>query len=115
MLFLVVAIASLIPPISADSATITLRPFNKSVGTIEWLSLDEKSRPIDRGVAPAVTKQASDGVPVVYCSATKTAGFLELIVDVGGGQITASAFCTRVVVRGKAVQTTGVDDPRKKQ
>lgn len=102
-------------PVASDSATITLRPVNKSVASIEWVSLDEKNRPIDRGVAPGIAKQASGGVPVVYCAEATTSGFLELVVDVGGGKITASAYCTQVVVRGKAVRTTGVEDPRKKR
>jgi len=114
MLFLIAGIvaASTSAGTPADSATITLRPYNKSTVALNWVSFDEKKRPIDRGAAPAVTKQASDGTPITYCAEDTKSGFLELVVDVGGGQMTAYAYCTRVIVHGKAVKTMGVEDPR---
>ena len=112
MAYSVILGLSLVPSFLSDSATITLRPYDKSVATISWVAFADDGRLLDRGVAPGETKQASAGVAVTYCAELTTGSPLELVVDVGGGQITAWARCTRVVVRSRAVETKGVRDPR---
>jgi hypothetical protein len=112
-------IASILPLIAAlyvpsDSAVITLRSHDPQVPSLKWVAFDDARRPIARGVAPGVVRQATAGAAVTYCSDSGVA-WLELVVEVGDankGRMRAYGACTRVVVRGRAVQTLGVDDPR---
>jgi hypothetical protein len=95
-----------------DSATVTLRPHDKTVRIMAWVAFDATGREIDRGTTPTVTKQQTSGQAVTYCTDNPSDGFLELVVTVRAGKMTAWATCTRVTVRGIAVKTEGVPDPR---
>ena len=96
---------------STDSVTVTVKPRRPEAATMGWVAFDDARRPIGRGTAPGTISQASDGTAVTYCAA-KDDEWIELTVDLRGGVMRAYGHCTRVTVKGKAVKTLGVADPR---
>lgn len=107
-LYLVFSLGGTAPP---DSVTITMKPRRPEVPTMNWVAFDDARRPIGRGTAPTTISHAAGGAAITYC-ADREGEWLELTVDLKGGTMQAYGHCTRVTVRGKAVQTTGVPDPR---
>ena len=94
-----------------DCASIALKPRDARSGAIRWIAFDDTGRPVGRGTTPTTIGQAAEGVGVTYCAESETV-WLELRVEVKAGHIDAWGHCTRVTVKGQAVQTTGVSDPR---
>lgn len=99
------------PAMSVDSATISLKPELPAGVGMTWVAFDAEKRVVSRGSTPATLKQAANGVPLTYC-ADNGIGFLELVVLTENNRIRATARCTKVLVRGTAIRTEGVLDPR---
>jgi|GEM_PF-3597097 len=107
------AIAGLVAPPRqpGDSAVVSLRPHDPSSAGMTWVALDSSNRVLNEGTTPSMVKLPAHGPAVIYC-VERGAGFLELEVHTAENRIRASGRCTKVSVRGMAVRTESMLDPR---
>ena len=94
-----------------DSTAMTLRPAS-NVGTgMTWVALDSTRHVVDQGTTPATLKISPTAPTLIYC-VERGAGDLEIVLRNSGYRITATARCTKVTVRGLAIRTEAMRDPR---
>lgn len=112
LLHLVLGTAIHVAPMQVkDSTVMTLRPAS-TVGTgMTWVALDSTRHVVDQGTTPATLKLPPTAPTLVYC-VERGAGDLEILLRNRDYRITATARCTKVTVRGLAIRTEAIRDPR---
>lgn len=94
-----------------DSTLMTLRAANDAGVSMTWVALDSTRHVVNQGTTPATLKVPPTGPALIYCVERGT-GDLEVVLRNRDYQITATARCTKVTVRGLAIRTEAMRDPR---
>ncbi|WP_434479319.1 hypothetical protein [Gemmatimonas sp.] len=94
-----------------DSTSVALRPVSVTDVGMTWVALDSARHVVNQGGTPSTVKMPPFGSTLTYC-VDRGAGHLELVVQNPQSRITATARCTKVTVRGLAIRTESVRDPR---